>query len=133
MDLIARDWCDSPRPVTRPARSTGCRHRRRPFVALQSSFGRHLAANQGISVEQPETFVAVIDGAALLRCGAALGIAAGLAGLRWMRAFAATVARRSLQSGGTQSLPLVRSYDRCDLSPPGLRVRVIEGIAATLR
>jgi predicted DCC family thiol-disulfide oxidoreductase YuxK len=104
------------------------------FVPLQSDFGQHLARTYGISVDRPETFVAIVDGVVSFRSEAALAIAAKLKGLRWTRmlrivprawrdAIYDLVARNRYRWFGR--------YDQCELPSPSLRSRVIEEIPAS--
>lgn len=53
------------------------------FVAIQSPFGRTLAARFGIDPDRPQTNVAVIDGRAYFKSDAALRVAAELRPRHW--------------------------------------------------
>jgi predicted DCC family thiol-disulfide oxidoreductase YuxK len=55
------------------------------FVAIQSSYGRALAARFGIDLDNPATNVAVVDGVAHFKGDAALAVLAKLPRWRWTR------------------------------------------------
>lgn len=55
------------------------------FVAIQSAFGRALAARFGIDADAPESNAAIIDGVAHFKADAALAVMAKLRGWRWTR------------------------------------------------
>lgn len=55
------------------------------FVAVQSDYGRALAARFGIDVDNPETNVAVLDAVAHFKSEAALAVLAALPRWRWTR------------------------------------------------
>jgi predicted DCC family thiol-disulfide oxidoreductase YuxK len=104
------------------------------FVPLQSRFGHHLANEHSISVEQPETFVAIVDGVASFRSEAALAIAAKLKGLRWTRVL--RIVPRALRDAIYDLVARNRyrwfgRYDRCELPSAALRSRVIEEVPAS--
>lgn len=48
--------------------------RRFKFVAIQSNYGRWLAARFGINADDPETTLAVVDGVAYFKGGAAVAV-----------------------------------------------------------
>ena len=101
------------------------------FVPLQSSLGQHLAARHGISIDQPETFVAIIDDVALFRSEAALAIAAKLKGLRWTQVL--RIVPRAARDAIYDLVARNRyrwfgRYDQCELPSPALRARVIEEV-----
>jgi predicted DCC family thiol-disulfide oxidoreductase YuxK len=103
------------------------------FVPLQSPYGRHLASQVGISVENPETFVAILDGAVAFRSDGALGILARLPGFRW--AAALRVVPRALRDRAYNLIARNRyrwfgRYDACRLPSPSLAARVIEELPA---
>lgn len=101
------------------------------FVPLQSHFGHYLAHKHGISVERPETFVAIIDGVASFRSDAALAIAARLKGLRWTKML--RIVPRVLRDPIYDLVARNRyrwfgRYDHCELPSAALRSRVIEEV-----
>lgn len=53
------------------------------FVAIQSPFGRELAARFGIEAERPETNLAAVAGRVYFKADAALAVLATLPGWRW--------------------------------------------------
>ncbi|PZO47939.1 MAG: hypothetical protein DCF16_17100 [Alphaproteobacteria bacterium] len=53
------------------------------FVAIQSSCGRALAARFGINADNPETTLAIVDGVAYFKGGAALAVLESLPRSRW--------------------------------------------------
>lgn len=56
------------------------------FTAIQSPFGRALAARFGIDPDNPQSNLVVIDGRVLFKSDAAIGILRALPGWGWMRA-----------------------------------------------
>lgn len=103
------------------------------FVPLQSPYGRHLAERVGVSISNPQTFVAILDGAAAFRSDAALGILARLPGFAWTSVLRAVP--RPLRDGiydliARNRYRLFGRYDQCRLPAPGLAARVIEEIPA---
>jgi predicted DCC family thiol-disulfide oxidoreductase YuxK len=101
------------------------------FVPLQSPFGRHLADRVGISIDNPETFVAIFGGAATFRSDAALGILARLPGFAWAASLRAIP--RPLRDGIYNLIARNRyrwfgRTDQCGLPPPGLVARVLQDI-----
>jgi predicted DCC family thiol-disulfide oxidoreductase YuxK len=101
------------------------------FVPLQSPYGRLLAERVGISIDNPETFVAILGGAAAFRSDAALGILARLPGFAWTAAL--RTIPRPLRDGVYNLIARNRyrwfgRYDQCRLPPPSLAARVIEDI-----
>jgi predicted DCC family thiol-disulfide oxidoreductase YuxK len=104
------------------------------FVPLQSRFGQLLASKHGISVDQPETFVAIVDGVASFRSEAALAIAAKLDGLRWAKVL--RVVPRAVRDAIYDLVARNRyrwfgRYDRCELPSAALRSRVIEEVPSS--
>lgn len=55
------------------------------FVAVQSPFGRALAAQFGVDADAPQTNLTVINGRAYFKSDAAIEILAVLPGWRWVR------------------------------------------------
>ncbi|MEZ5960937.1 MAG: DCC1-like thiol-disulfide oxidoreductase family protein [Hyphomonadaceae bacterium] len=55
------------------------------FVAIQSPFGRALAARFGVDADAPQTNLAAIDGRAYFKSDAAIEILGVLPGWRWAR------------------------------------------------
>jgi predicted DCC family thiol-disulfide oxidoreductase YuxK len=104
------------------------------FVPLQSRFGHHLAQQHGISVDQPETFVAIVDGVASFRSEAVLAIAARLEGLRWTKVL--RIVPRAVRDVIYDSVARNRyrwfgRYDRCEVPSAALRSRVIEEVPSS--
>jgi len=56
------------------------------FSAIQSPFGRSLAALFGVDPETPQTNIAIIGGRAFFKSDAAIAILAALPGWGWVRA-----------------------------------------------
>lgn len=56
------------------------------FTAIQSEFGRALAARFGVDPDAPQTNLAVMEGRALFKSDAAIAIYAALPGRGWARA-----------------------------------------------
>src|SRR5580704_2359028 len=104
------------------------------FVPLQSAYGRQLAERHGISVEAPDTFVAIIDGAASFRSQAWLNIMARLPGFGWTGIL--RIVPRPLRDAAYDLIARNRYHwfgrtDRCERPPPDLAARVIEDIPPT--
>jgi predicted DCC family thiol-disulfide oxidoreductase YuxK len=53
------------------------------FVAIQSNYGRALAARFGVNADNPETTLAVVDGVAYFKGGAALAVLEALPRSNW--------------------------------------------------
>jgi predicted DCC family thiol-disulfide oxidoreductase YuxK len=101
------------------------------FVPLQSPFGRQLADRVGISLDDPESFVAILGGTATFRSDAALGILARLPGFAWTRVL--RVIPRPLRDNIYNLIARNRyrwfgRYDQCRLPPPNLAARVIQDV-----
>jgi predicted DCC family thiol-disulfide oxidoreductase YuxK len=101
------------------------------FVPLQSPYGGLLAAKFGIAADNPDTVVAIIDGAASYRSDAALGILSRLPGLAWTRWLRIVPGR--LRDGIYDLVARNRyrwfgRYDQCRLPSADLVARVIEKI-----
>jgi predicted DCC family thiol-disulfide oxidoreductase YuxK len=103
--------------------------RRFRFVPLQSKYGAQLAAQHGISTENPQSYVALIDGIARFRSDATLAILERLPRYRWTRMLRAIprawrdrvydlVARNRYRWFGR--------HDSCALPPPGFAPLVLQ-------
>ncbi|HLN11178.1 MAG TPA: DCC1-like thiol-disulfide oxidoreductase family protein [Xanthobacteraceae bacterium] len=133
MDLIVYDGvcmlcARSIRFIARHDRSVNFR-----FVPLQSPYGRQLAERAGVSISNPETFVAILDGVAAFRSEAALGVLSRLPGFAWTSVLRAVP--RPLRDGIYDLIARHRyrwfgRSEQCRLPGPGLAARVIEEIPA---
>ncbi|MFT3728086.1 MAG: DCC1-like thiol-disulfide oxidoreductase family protein [Terricaulis sp.] len=99
------------------------------FVAIQSPYGRTLAARFRINPETPQTNLAVIEGHAYFKADAALAILAVLPGGSWTRL--ARIAPRLLRNW-IYDFVAARRYAwfgrraQCWAGDPALRDRIIE-------
>lgn len=99
------------------------------FVAIQSEYGRALAARFGIDADQPETNVAVADGVAHFKADSALAVVAALPGWRWTGI--AHIAPRSLRNWlydriARNRYALFGRREQCWASDPALKARILE-------
>jgi predicted DCC family thiol-disulfide oxidoreductase YuxK len=101
------------------------------FVAIQSPFGRALAARFGIDAENPETNLAVVAGRAFFKSDAALAVAEALGRRGWVRAVRALpkplrdwcydrIARNRYALFGRRT--------RCWVADPDFKARIIERV-----
>lgn len=99
------------------------------FVAIQSEFGRSLAARFGVDVDAPETNVIVIGGVARFKSDAAIALLAALPGWAWVRALRLApaplrhwlydvIARNRYRWFGRRA--------RCLADDPSLQARILE-------
>ena len=99
------------------------------FTAIQSNYGRRLAASYDIDADSPDTNAVVLNGEALFKSDAALAVIASLPHWRWARVFGLApkplrdavyniVARNRYRIFGT--------YDECYLGDAAFRSRVME-------
>ena len=103
--------------------------RRFKFVAIQSEFGRTLAARFGVDADAPETNVAVVDGVAHFKADAALAVLAALPGWRWGRL--AKLAPRAVRNWVYDRIAGNRyrwfgRRERCWVGDPALAARILE-------
>ncbi len=101
------------------------------FVPLQSSYGRLLAEKFGIAPDNPQSIVAIIDGAASYRSEAALRIASRLPGFAWtslLRAVPRLVRDAIYDLVARNRYKWFGRYDQCRLPSGDLVARVIEEI-----
>lgn len=105
------------------------RVRRFKFVAIQSDYGRSLAARFGIDADNPETNLAVVDGAAHFKSDAALAVLTALPG--WRAARAARIAPKPLRDWIYDCVARSRyrvfgRRDRCWAGDRALAARIVE-------
>lgn len=105
------------------------RAQRFKFVAIQSEYGRPLAARFGVDAEAPETNVAVVDGVAHFKGDAVLAILAALPGWRWARVL--RLAPRAFRNWLYDRIARNRyawfgRRDRCWAGDPALASRIVE-------
>jgi predicted DCC family thiol-disulfide oxidoreductase YuxK len=104
------------------------------FVPLQSPYGRQLAERYDICVDAPDTFVAVIDGAAAFRSQAWLNVMTRLPGYGWTGILRVVPQRLRDAVYDLVARNRYRWFgrtDRCERPPPDLAARVIEDIPAS--
>lgn len=99
------------------------------FVAIQSEYGRALAARFGIDADQPETNAVIVDGVAHFKADAAIAVLAALPGWRGTRI--ARIAPRSLRNWlydriARNRYALFGRRDQCWAGDPELRARILE-------
>lgn len=99
------------------------------FVAIQSDYGRTLAARFGIDAHNPETNVAIVAGVAHFKAEAALAVLAALPGWRWTRIV--RIAPRPLLNWlydriARNRYALFGRRDQCWAGDPSLKARIIE-------
>lgn len=99
------------------------------FVAIQSEYGRALAARFGIDADAPETNVAVVDSVAHFKAAAVLSVLAVLPGWRWTRM--ARVAPGALRNWlydriARDRYRLFGRRERCWSGDPALAARILE-------
>jgi len=99
------------------------------FTAIQSEFGRALAARFGVDPDAPQTNLAVIEGRALFKSDAAIAIYAALPGRGWARA--ALVIPKSLRDWlytrlARNRYALFERRAQCWAGDAKLKARIIE-------
>jgi predicted DCC family thiol-disulfide oxidoreductase YuxK len=99
------------------------------FVAIQSDYGRALAARFGIDADAPETNAAVLNGVAYFKGDAALAGLSALPGWRWTRI--AKTMPRPLRDWlydriARNRYRLFGHRDRCWAGDPALAARILE-------
>jgi predicted DCC family thiol-disulfide oxidoreductase YuxK len=105
------------------------RAQRFALVAIQSEFGRALAARFGIDPDAPETNAAVIDGTASFKGDAVLAVLAALPGWGWIRI--ARIAPRALRDWlydriAQNRYGLFGRQERCWAGDPEFSTRILE-------
>jgi predicted DCC family thiol-disulfide oxidoreductase YuxK len=109
-------------------------HKRDPaqlfkFVAIQSSYGRALAARFDIDAASPETNVAIADGVAHFKADAALAVLARLPHWRWTR-IARTLPRAFrnwlYDRIARNRYAIFGRRERCWAGDPSLAARILE-------
>jgi predicted DCC family thiol-disulfide oxidoreductase YuxK len=106
------------------------------FVPLQSPYGQALAKRYGISTTEPETFVAIIGGAASFRSDAILAILSHLPGWRWtcvLHVIPKSWRDRIYDFIARGRYRWFGRYDHCPVPPPDLAHRVIQTVPANSR
>lgn len=99
------------------------------FVAIQSAFGRALAARFGVDADAPETNAAIVDGIAHFKADAALTVLAALPKWRWARI--AKITPRAVRNwiydrvAGNRYRWFGRR-ERCWAGDPALAARILE-------
>jgi predicted DCC family thiol-disulfide oxidoreductase YuxK len=99
------------------------------FVAMQSDYGRVLAARFGIDAEAPETNVGVLNGLAYFKADATLAVLSVLPGWGWTRIAKAMPrpARDWLYDRIARNrYRLFGRRDRCWAGDPALAARILE-------
>ena len=99
------------------------------FVAIQSEYGRALAARFGIDADRPETNAVVLGGMAYFKGDAALAALRVLPGWRWTRI--ARIAPKPVRDWAYDRIArnryrLFGRRDRCWAGDPGLSARIVE-------
>jgi predicted DCC family thiol-disulfide oxidoreductase YuxK len=99
------------------------------FVAIQSQYGRALAARFDIDAEMPQTNLAVINGRVSFKSDTALDILAQLPGRRWTSA--ARVIPRAVRNWLYDRIARNRYQwfgrrERCWAGDPAFRTRILE-------
>jgi predicted DCC family thiol-disulfide oxidoreductase YuxK len=99
------------------------------FVAVQSEYGRALAAQFGIDADAPETNVAIVDSVAHFKGDAVLSVLEALPGWRWARS--ARVLPRRLRNWlydriARNRYRLFGRRERCWAGDPALGARILE-------
>lgn len=105
------------------------RAQRFKFVAIQSAYGRALAARFGVDPDAPETNAAIVAGRAHFKADAALAVLAVLPGWGWTSA--AKLAPRALREWVYDRIARNRyrvfgRRGRCWAGDPALAARVLE-------
>lgn len=99
------------------------------FVAIQSPFGRNLAARFGIDPSQPQTNLALVEGRAYFKSDAALSVLRMLPGWRWTSvAFAFPKSARDwiYDRIARNRYHLFGWRERCWVGEPAFHKRIIE-------
>lgn len=99
------------------------------FVAVQSEYGRALAARFGIDADRPETNAVLLGGMAYFKGDAALAALRVLPGWRWTRI--ARIAPKPLRDWAYDRIArnryrLFGRRDRCWAGDPALGARIVE-------
>lgn len=99
------------------------------FVAIQSEYGRGLAARFRIDADEPETNAAVVDHVAYFKAEAALAVLAQLPGWRWARM--ARVLPRAFRNWiydciARNRYALFGRRAQCWAGDPALKARILE-------
>lgn len=99
------------------------------FVAIQSEYGRALAARFGIDADAPETNVVIVDEVAHFKGDAPLAVLTALGGWRWTRI--ALVLPRPFRNWlydriARNRYKLFGRRERCWVGDPALAARVLE-------
>jgi predicted DCC family thiol-disulfide oxidoreductase YuxK len=99
------------------------------FVAIQSNYGRALAARFGIDADNPETNIAIAGGVAHFKADAALAVLARLPHWRWTRV--AHVLPRATRNWlydriARNRYQLFGRHERCWAGDPTLAARIVE-------
>jgi len=99
------------------------------FVAIQSEYGRALAARFGIDVDAPQTNLAIVDRVAYFKLDAALMVFAALPGWGWSRWL--RTAPRALRDGfydlvARSRFRLFGRSPQCWVGDPTFAARVVE-------
>src|SRR5262245_4406200 len=104
------------------------------FVAIQTPLGRELAMRFGITPDDPETNVAIVDGRAWFKLESALAVVAEFSGWRWTRIAYALPgrARNLLHDRIARNRYRVCRRDACLVPTPDVRARFLDlGTART--
>ena len=99
------------------------------FVAIQSPYGRALAARFGIDAENPETNLAVVAGRAFFKSDAALEVAGALRNRAWVgvaRAFPKPLRDWCYDRLARNRFSLFGRRARCWVADPDFKSRIIE-------
>ena len=98
------------------------------FVPLQSPYGSELANRFRISTENPDTYVAIIDGVPMFRSEATLAILARLPGygrIRLLRVISLALRDGLYDLVARNRYRWFGRYDSCPLPPPALAALVL--------
>jgi predicted DCC family thiol-disulfide oxidoreductase YuxK len=99
------------------------------FVAIQSAYGRALAARFGVNADNPETNVVIADGAAHFKGDATLAVLAKLPRWRWARVarILPCVFRNWLYDRVARNrYQLLGRRERCWAGDPTFAARIVE-------
>jgi predicted DCC family thiol-disulfide oxidoreductase YuxK len=103
--------------------------RRFKFIAIQSDYGRALAARFGVDADNPETNIVIADGIAYFKGDAALAVLARLPQGRWTRmarTLPRTVRNWLYDRIARNRYRIFGRRERCWAGDPALAARILE-------